>query len=167
MFWICLILATVICASARSPYGDTYQPAAATNVGGGYRPPQPGRFRPDENYPPQPYQFNYNIDDGFGNQQYRQETGDQNGAVKGTYGYYDANGVYRNVDYIADSYGFRATIRTNEPGVGADNPADVSIDAQPPPAGLQERYTKPGGGYVPPPSSHRRPPSGGIRRPAY
>lgn len=32
----------------------------------------------------------------------------------------DANGLYRTVEYTADSeYGFRAKVRTNEPGMDA------------------------------------------------
>ncbi|GIY74969.1 uncharacterized protein CEXT_202441 [Caerostris extrusa] len=34
---------------------------------------------------------------------------------------------YRRVDYIADVHGFRATVRTNEPGVFPENPAHVKV----------------------------------------
>ncbi len=34
----------------------------------------------------------------------------------GSYGYTDGHGIYRQVDYVADKHGFRATIKTNEPG---------------------------------------------------
>ncbi len=34
----------------------------------------------------------------------------------GSYGYTDGHGIYRQVDYIADKSGFRAVIKTNEPG---------------------------------------------------
>ena len=34
----------------------------------------------------------------------------------GSYGYVDSYGIYRQVDYVADKDGFRATIKTNEPG---------------------------------------------------
>ena len=44
---------------------------------------------------PQPYDFGYNIQDEYGNNQFRQETGDANGAVSGTYGYTDALGIFR------------------------------------------------------------------------
>lgn len=86
-------------------------------------------------YPPQPYAFAYNIDDGYGNSNYRSEESDGK-RVKGTYGYLDANGVYRYVDYVADEYGFRPTIRTNEPGTDNQNPADTQITAQEPPASV-------------------------------
>ena len=34
----------------------------------------------------------------------------------GTYGYTDSYGIYRQVEYVADKHGFRATVKTNEPG---------------------------------------------------
>jgi len=37
--------------------------------------------------------------------------------------------------------GFQANILTNEPGTKSENPADVTINAEPSPAGLQEMYT--------------------------
>ncbi|UYV73549.1 hypothetical protein LAZ67_10004091 [Cordylochernes scorpioides] len=95
--------------------------------------------------PPQPYNFDYNIQDEQGNTQYRQESGDQSGTVRGTYGYTDTNGVFRVVEYVADAGGFRATVRTNEPGTGPESPADVMMNVQAPPAGLQESYTRSGG----------------------
>lgn len=36
--------------------------------------------------------------------------------ITGSYGYTDSYGIYRQVDYVADKNGFRATIKTNEPG---------------------------------------------------
>lgn len=73
---------------------------------------------------PSPYSFAYNTADVSGNQIVRQEAGDANGAVRGRYGYRDADGLYRTVEYIADANGFRAAIRSNEPGLG--NSADVN-----------------------------------------
>ena len=67
-------------------------------------------------YAPQPYSFGYDTVDEYGNKQFRQETSDASNAKTGSYGYTDANGVYRRVDYVADAAGFRATISTNEPG---------------------------------------------------
>lgn len=69
--------------------------------------------------------------DEFGNKQYRHETSDANNAKKGSYGYTDTNGIYRQVDYIADANGFRATVRTNEPGTAPSAPAGVLYDAKP------------------------------------
>lgn len=57
---------------------------------------------------PQPYNFGYQIDDGYGNNQHQAEEGDSYGNKKGSYGFTDAYGIYRKVDYIADELGFRA-----------------------------------------------------------
>lgn len=35
----------------------------------------------------EPYAFEYNIDDGYGNTNYRKEESDEYGTVKGSYGY--------------------------------------------------------------------------------
>ncbi|OQR74094.1 hypothetical protein BIW11_09311 [Tropilaelaps mercedesae] len=74
---------------------------------------------------PQPYDFGYNIQDEFGNNQFRQENADNRGAVRGSYGYTDALGLYRRVEYIADENGFRAEVKSNEPGVKGDQPANA------------------------------------------
>lgn len=66
----------------------------------------------------------------------RQESSDNNGAVRGSYGYTDPYGVFRHVDYVADEYGFRAEVKSNEPGMGTQSPANVVIYAEPPPAGV-------------------------------
>lgn len=87
--------------------------------------------------PPQPYNFEYNAADEEGNKHYRNEQGDQNGNVKGTYGYNDVQGLYRIVEYVADENGFRVNIKTNEPGVDdKESPADVVLTAEKPPAGI-------------------------------
>lgn len=39
------------------------------------------------------------------------------------------DGRERVVDYVADELGYRASIRTNEPGTAPLNPADVTIQA--------------------------------------
>lgn len=41
--------------------------------------------------------------------------------MEGTYGYTDSYGIYRQVDYVADKHGFRATIKTNEPGTASQS----------------------------------------------
>ena len=79
----------------------------------------------------QPYSFGYSINDGYGNEQTREEKSDTNGHKRGSYGYVDAYGIYRKVDYIADEHGFRASISTNEPGTGGGDPADVHMEARP------------------------------------
>lgn len=55
--------------------------------------------------------------------------------VHGSYGYRDNNGIYREVIYVADKNGFRANIKTNEPGVaGSKDPANVKIESHSLPA---------------------------------
>lgn len=69
--------------------------------------------------------------------------------MEGSYGYQDNQGLYRQVDYVANAGGFRASLKTNEPGVighTKENPADVFIQAEQPPAGLQEKYSQGGQG---------------------
>lgn len=56
---------------------------------------------------PEPYNFNFDFKDDTGNGQYRRESGDTAGVVRGSYGYTDAYGLYRIVDYVADKDGFR------------------------------------------------------------
>ncbi|RWS23658.1 cuticle protein 10.9-like protein [Leptotrombidium deliense] len=83
---------------------------------------------------PQPYNFEYKVDDNYGNSHYQKEEGDDYGNKRGSYGYMDAFGVYREVEYVADENGFRATIKTNEPGTSNASPADVMMHAEEPPA---------------------------------
>ncbi|PRD28916.1 UNVERIFIED_CONTAM: Cuticle protein 10.9 [Trichonephila clavipes] len=96
-----------------------------------------------ETHPPHPFHFGYDVLDEHGNKLQRQEQGDQHGNVKGSYGYVDAHGVYRQVDYVADHSGFRAVVQSNEPGVANEDPADVKLTAKSPPAHvLEQQYTK-------------------------
>ncbi|XP_023211311.1 larval cuticle protein LCP-30-like [Centruroides sculpturatus] len=81
---------------------------------------------------PQPYDFGYETKDEYGGSQNRQESSDGHGGIKGTYGYTDPHGIYRQVDYVADEHGFRAKVRTNEPGTANQNPAAVGVHAEPP-----------------------------------
>lgn len=85
-------------------------------------------------HPPMPFAWGYDINDGYGATQYHKENGDEYGKRTGSYGYMDAYGVYRNVYYVADENGFRATIKTNEPGTANESPADVELTAEEPPA---------------------------------
>jgi len=117
---------------------------------------------------PQPYTFGFNTKDEYGATINQQETGDESGNKKGSYGYTDPNGTYRQVDYVADAHGFRATIKTNEPGTDNKNPADTEIysDAAPvnydahvayekPTAYVAPVYAKPAAAvYTPAPVSH-------------
>lgn len=86
---------------------------------------------------PEPYNYNYNWANEFGSVASKEEESDGN-TVRGSYSLQEANGVYRIVDYIADANGFRATIRTNEPGVDVPAPAGVEVIREPPPANIQK-----------------------------
>ncbi|CAN7996612.1 unnamed protein product, partial [Ixodes hexagonus] len=86
---------------------------------------------------PQPYSFGYDNTDEFGTRLTRQETGDEHNNKVGSYGYVDAHGVARTVNYVADAFGYRATVQTNEPGTKTSEPADAptyssSVEVQAP-----------------------------------
>lgn len=49
------------------------------------------------------------------------------GRVIGSYGLKHVDGTHRVVDYVADKDGFRASVRSNEPGVASAEPADAPI----------------------------------------
>lgn len=85
--------------------------------------------------------MDYNIMDEQGNVQFRQEEGDGAGNVRGTYGYSNTQGLYRTVEYVSNKDGFKAKVNTNEPGTdGKENPADVTMNVEQTPAGIQEQY---------------------------
>ncbi|KAH9371591.1 hypothetical protein HPB48_021436 [Haemaphysalis longicornis] len=81
--------------------------------------------------PPQPYSFGYDNTDEFGTQTYHKEQGDASNTKTGSYGYRDAYGIFRRVNYVADVNGFRATIDTNEPGTAPGRSADAVFNANP------------------------------------
>ncbi|KAK8767216.1 hypothetical protein V5799_006003 [Amblyomma americanum] len=81
--------------------------------------------------PPQPYSFGYDNVDEYGNRQFRSEQGNSSNTKTGSYGYRDAYGLYRRVNYVADAIGFRATVDTNEPGTAPGASADVVFNAAP------------------------------------
>ncbi|XP_064468543.1 adult-specific rigid cuticular protein 15.7-like [Ornithodoros turicata] len=62
------------------------------------------------------YNFGYDIVDGHGAANGRHETGSAYGPVVGSYYLADIDGRSRRVEYVADKLGFRAVIKTNEPG---------------------------------------------------
>ncbi|CAN8021207.1 unnamed protein product [Ixodes persulcatus] len=82
---------------------------------------------------PQPYTFGYETIDEHGNKQVRHEESDANNIKKGSYGFHDANGIYRHVKYVADEHGFRASIQTNEPGTASSYTAGALYNANPHP----------------------------------
>lgn len=90
-------------------------------------------------YTSKPYQFGFELEDGFGMSQYRSEASDGTGVVKGSYGYMDPMGVYRKVEYTADNNGYRAVIRSNEPGTANQNVADALFIVEPPPPGVMQQ----------------------------
>ncbi|KAH6947517.1 hypothetical protein HPB50_019593 [Hyalomma asiaticum] len=69
------------------------------------------------------YNFGYNIVNGHGAANGRHESGSAYGGVKGAYYLADADGRSRRVDYVADKWGFRAMVKTNEPGTKTSFPA--------------------------------------------
>ncbi|GFU02662.1 cuticle protein 16.8 [Nephila pilipes] len=84
---------------------------------------------------PRPYEFGYEFGDGQGMNQHRRESSDGTGTVKGSYSYTDPFGIYRNVEYQADADGYRAVIKSNEPGMSNQNAADATFIVEPPPPG--------------------------------
>lgn len=87
-----------------------------------------------EVYAPQPYQFGYETQDEYGNRQSRHEQDAGDGVKTGMYGFRDAAGLFRQVQYVADHRGFRAWVKTNEPGTQDSAPASARIESQQPPA---------------------------------
>ncbi|CAL1280762.1 unnamed protein product, partial [Larinioides sclopetarius] len=73
----------------------------------------------------QPFKFGYSVKDKHG-EQHREEVGDGKN-VKGSYGFTDDRGILRQVNYVADHAGFRAQVKTNEPGTANQNPAAVHM----------------------------------------
>ncbi|UXI22453.1 Glutamate receptor ionotropic kainate 3 [Sarcoptes scabiei] len=152
--------------SYGSGSGGSFAPSSSANYAatsasdssyGGFN-QQPTHQQYEEPHPaPEPYNFQYAANDEYGNNQYRNEEQDKSGVIRGSYGYTDANGLYRVVDYVADDDGFRASIRTNEPGGltephpttgSVENPADVQLSAEPVPNNVrqqQEQYASAGG----------------------
>ncbi|KFM64840.1 Cuticle protein 10.9, partial [Stegodyphus mimosarum] len=80
-------------------------------------------------YQPIPYSFNYAAETEDGGRSSREESGDGAGRVTGSYSVNNLEGHSRVVEYIADEGGFRATIRTNEPGTDNISPADVVLES--------------------------------------
>lgn len=79
----------------------------------------------------EPFAFDYKIADDYGNGQYRKEESDKNGVVRGSYGYMDNSGIYRHVEYVADENGFRANIKSNEPGLSSEPAGGQASQAGP------------------------------------
>ncbi|RWS06538.1 Cuticle protein 14-like isoform b, partial [Dinothrombium tinctorium] len=76
------------------------------------------------------YNFGYDEEHATGGS-FRREKGDAHGNKVGSYGLRDIDGRLRVVNYVADHFGFRADIQTNEPGVEPKDPAATSINKAP------------------------------------
>ncbi|PRD33096.1 UNVERIFIED_CONTAM: Cuticle protein 14 isoform a [Trichonephila clavipes] len=73
--------------------------------------------------------YNFGYDEGhLTGGTFRKEAGDALGNKVGSYGLRDADGRVRVVNYVADAAGFRADIKTNEPGVEPKDPAATTIN---------------------------------------
>jgi len=92
------------------------------------------RARPDEHvsFTVPKEERSKEIKDEFNNLRHRKEESDGH-VVRGSYGYTDALGLYRHVDYVADHNGFRANIRSNEPSMTNAASADITMVAEDPP----------------------------------
>ncbi|GBN74949.1 hypothetical protein AVEN_2236-1 [Araneus ventricosus] len=72
-------------------------------------------------YHARPYQAGYYIREPH-RHQHAVVTRDHGGAVAGRYGYLDARGIGRQVNYVADHAGLRARVHTNEPAAVLNTP---------------------------------------------
>ncbi|KAH7966668.1 hypothetical protein HPB49_018484 [Dermacentor silvarum] len=141
-----VLVGAAVCVSSENRYG------AQAAAGGGFAGPgftggagaEGGAGGPS--FPPQPYSFGYDSTDEFGTQLFHKEQGDASNAKTGSYGYRDANGLYRTVTYVADANGFRATVDTNEPGTAPGASADAVFNAKP----VAAPAAAPGAGKVTP-----------------
>ncbi|XP_067136843.1 adult-specific rigid cuticular protein 15.7-like [Centruroides vittatus] len=73
------------------------------------------------------YAFNYQIVNGVGAANGRWESGDGYGNKRGSYTLADIDGRARRVEYVADGAGFRAIVKTNEPGTAHSAPAAAIV----------------------------------------
>ncbi|KAF8783151.1 Cuticle protein 16.8 like protein [Argiope bruennichi] len=105
---------------------------------------------------PQPYSFGYDAKDEYGATLNRKEESDDYGNKRGSYGYTDGYGIYRQVDYVADEKGFRAVVKTNEPGTENQNSADAEIHSEAAPVKYEPApaYAKP---YAPAAPAYSKP----------
>ncbi|XP_003748609.1 adult-specific rigid cuticular protein 15.7 [Galendromus occidentalis] len=74
------------------------------------------------------YAFAYDIKNGYGAVNGRKESGSHGGVV-GSYYIGDVDGRHRSVHYVADKLGFRAQIKTNEPGTKTSYAAAAVYDS--------------------------------------
>ncbi|KAH9406773.1 hypothetical protein TYRP_013034 [Tyrophagus putrescentiae] len=85
---------------------------------------------PAQDEPPMPYDFEFQ-ESNANHTLSRQETGDAQGVVRGTYTLIDKDGRQRTVTYTADPVnGFQAQIQSNEPGLVSHQPAGATYNVQ-------------------------------------
>ncbi|GFQ95755.1 ATP-grasp domain-containing protein, partial [Trichonephila clavata] len=80
---------------------------------------------------PSPYSFNIKTGAAYGTKVIREEVGDAEGRVKGTYTVSSPRGATRVVQYHADDTGFHANIKTSEPNIKTHSPSNAQIEAIP------------------------------------
>lgn len=79
----------------------------------------------------QPYAFGYATTGGGGGSS-RKESGDGYGNVRGSYSLNVGDGRQRYVNYVADAGGFRAHVKTNEPGTKSHAAANAVTSSSAP-----------------------------------
>ncbi|PRD20897.1 UNVERIFIED_CONTAM: Cuticle protein 16.8 [Trichonephila clavipes] len=139
------VLVLCLATLAAAQYAPKYDAPAYPKAYPSYGAPAPYEEKP------QPYSFGYDAKDEYGATLNRKEESDDYGNKRGSYGYTDGYGIYRQVDYVADDKGFRAVIKTNEPGTENQNAADAEIhsDAAPIKYEPAPAYGKPYGAAAP------------------
>ncbi|CAN8018328.1 unnamed protein product, partial [Ixodes persulcatus] len=108
-------------------------------------------------FPPQPYSYAYDSPN-LGGHHGHEESGDGSGRVSGRYFLSDADGRVRTVTYVADEFGFRADVVTNEPGTESRSPADTTFTSSAlpgPDAAAAFESTRLGGPGAPTPYSYK------------
>ncbi|GFT90634.1 uncharacterized protein NPIL_143331 [Nephila pilipes] len=115
-----VLLIGVITTLCRSAVLQKYEPVEAVLKEEGLE---------EHKFPPIPYNFEFDTRDENGTTLFRRESKDGSGKVEGRYGYKDMFGIERIVEYVADENGYRAKIKTNEPGIDKKNSAGVEFYA--------------------------------------
>jgi len=126
-----VLLAIFACAASDSWSGDYGGHYAApivskvVNLNSG----QSWQYRKQDGWGNYAFGYNEQHNDAWGSGgSSRDEKGDSWGNKEGSYSLNVGDGRQRIVKYVADGAGFRASIKTNEPGIVASNPAAVDIN---------------------------------------
>ncbi|CAM1154353.1 Uncharacterised protein g10991 [Pycnogonum litorale] len=129
---ICVIVTTASCSSYYDEpyddyrYGTSYRYGRRAYDGYGYGATAVDNVVAKPNKPATPYEMGYDIVDEYGNANSRRESGDTAGNKFGSYSIALADGRKRIVEYKADHRGFRAIVKSNEPGTDqSQDAADV------------------------------------------